>query len=742
MISKIRQYVETPLTGRHVRVARRCVPAQHARGVAAAGTAPHGRGRALATGARPSRPRCALALAVSVLALVVAGGAAGPAPAPAGATAADWPTNRGNLQRTGSLDDLPGPKTPALLWTYKVPGHFIASPVPGAGVVYMSGLGLFNTGTLQAFSVADRPTERLLWSKSAPFIKRPVVCAPAVAGSLLVFGDGMHQTDGAVLYCLEADSGLPLWQFPVPGKLIHLEGSPTIADDRVFIGAGEGGVLCLALRQTLLDGKELDLARARTLLETRWKQLAARYEEDKRKDASLAVPPSEEALPKPAPRKLWQKGQGAWHVDAPVAVAGDRVIVASAYIDEEKVGKRVLACCRAADGAVLWETPLKVNPWAGPAVAGNLVIVGCSNIRFDAKQIKDARGEVVAVDLAAGQVKWRRDVPGGILSPVAVKNDLAVFTATDGKIRAWRAADGAEQWTYAAAAPFFAGPAISGGTVYAADLKTVVHAVNLADGKKQWTLDVIADPSVQVPLQVFGSPIVQGGRIYLGTCNLEADAAKQPSAVICLADKSLATHAAAAGLVVDKKGRTVTLPCKIAPRKLATLKEIYPLEVVACYPAPQGAKAHETVVTFDVKPSDVHKALESLGLKPGEPARGEEGEASGPQVNLFLELPGILDKPRVIPLEKTMIDTRTGKGMPPLKWIFTGSVLRQPDPDKPAKAYGADLGGTLVTIFPVTDETVFQTDLSMKDCRLLKLETNKNIVPQEGTAAKLIIQAK
>jgi outer membrane protein assembly factor BamB len=693
-------------------------------------------------------------LACAVLALVLAGGAARPgrpapaplppappAPAPPAPQAPDWPTNRGNPQRTGNLDDLPGPQTPALLWAYKMPGHFVASPVPGAGVVYTSGLGLFNTGVLHALATADNPKERVRWSKAAPFVKRPVVCAPALSGSLLVFGDGMHQTDGAVLYCLEAGGGFPLWQFPVPGKLVHLEGAPTIDGDRVFIGGGDAGVLCVALRQVVLGGKPIEMAAVKALIEARWKELAAKYEVDKRRDPSLAIPPSDESLPKPAPVKLWQKGEGTWHVDAPVAAAGGRIIAASSYIDEEKVGKRVLLCLNAADGAVVWEAPLKINPWAGPTVAGNLVLVGCSNIRFDAKQLKDAKGEVVALDLATGRVKWRQAVPGGILSPVAVKNDLAVFTATDGKVRAWSVADGAEKWAYAGPQPFFAGPAISGGAVYAADLKSVVHALALADGKKLWTFDVIADPAVQLPGMVYGSPMVQGGRVYLATCNLEGDAARQPSAVVCIADQAaVAQVAPGVAMVIDRKARTITVPCKVAPRKLATLKEVYPLEVIACHPAPKGQKAHETVVTFDVRPSEIHKALESFGLKAGEPARGEEGQASGPQVRLFLEVPGILDKPRLVPLEKTMVDTRTGKGMPPFKFLFTGSALRQPDPDKPAKAYGADLSGTLVTIFPVTDETVFQTDLNMRDCQLLRLETNKNLMPEEGAELKLVIQ--
>ncbi len=64
-----------------------------------------------------------------------------------------------------------------------------------------------------------------------------------------------------------------------------------------------------------------------------------------------------------------------------------------------------------------------------------------------------------------------------------------------------------------------------------------------------------------------------------------------------------------------------------------------------------------------------------------------------------------------------MIDVRTGKRMPPLKWHATRSAMRQPDPNKPATVYGADLSGTLISIYPVTDETVFQSVLTMKKSR-------------------------
>src|SRR5262249_52864866 len=143
--------------------------------------------------------------------------------------------------------------------------------------------------------------------------------------------------------------------------------------------------------------------------------------------------------------------------------------------------------------------------------------------------------------------------------------------------------------------------------------------------------------------------------------------------------------ASADEISVDKEKKTITVPCKIAPRKLERYNEIYPIEVVASYPDPKGKKAHETVVTIDVKPRDVHKALVDLGLTPGNPAKGE-AVPNGPEVKISLDVGG-----RTVALEKCLIDKKTGKTLPPLKWLFTGSVDTQPDPNKPDKAYAADL---------------------------------------------------
>jgi hypothetical protein len=196
------------------------------------------------------------------------------------------------------------------------------------------------------------------------------------------------------------------------------------------------------------------------------------------------------------------------------------------------------------------------------------------------------------------------------------------------------------------------------------------------------------------------------------------------------------------GIAVDKVKNTVTIDARIAPRKLANLDKIYPLEVIATWPAPKGKKAHETIVTIDAKPSDVHKALESLGLKSGKPIMGE-GEPKGAAVNVYLLIDDSTGFPRKVTMDKAMVDSRTGKPFPKnIEWRFTGSTMTQPDPNKNEKIYGADFSGTLMAIFPVTSETVLQTELTIKNEGVMKLEVNTKALPKEGTPVKLVIEKK
>ena len=196
--------------------------------------------------------------------------------APALQAQGPWTTYRGNAQRTGNTDMKPGPTAPKVLWVYKSQDHFVAAPLPQDDRVLFTGLGAFNVSTLYTFATDPAAKDRILWKKTAPYIKLPSVSTPAVFDGLLIFGDGMHQTDGAILHCLRLDKGQPLWQYPVPGNLVHLEGSPTVQGGKVFLGGGAAGVLCVDLNRVTLEGKEMTRASIQKVLDEQLGQAPGR----------------------------------------------------------------------------------------------------------------------------------------------------------------------------------------------------------------------------------------------------------------------------------------------------------------------------------------------------------------------------------------------------------------------------------------------------------------------------------
>jgi hypothetical protein len=206
---------------------------------------------------------------------------------------------------------------------------------------------------------------------------------------------------------------------------------------------------------------------------------------------------------------------------------------------------------------------------------------------------------------------------------------------------------------------------------------------------------------------------------------------------------------AADGIAVDKEKKTVTVDAKVSAPNLANCKHpdlkpddprrttTYAIEVFACGEFP-AQKAHETVINSDIKPSDLHKAIESLGVKAGKAGLRGGAKAAGPELKLFLEW-NDGGKTKRVPAEQIIINTKTKKPVEGLKWLFTGSVMSNPDPEKDDVVYGADLTKSIVGIYPVTNEVVIQTNLE-EEVLKAKLDPDRALLPKEGTKIKLIIE--
>ncbi len=671
-----------------------------------------------------------------------------PVAAPSQAAPSDWLTYRGSSNRSGCLDGIEVPGPPEILWILPGENHYLAAPTPASGKIFLPGLGAFNTPLVVALSQERNPAKRISWLKQPPAIGLPSACSPVVVGDLVILGEGMHQTAGGAAVAFSAEDGLRLWRMELPGELRHVEGSPTVHGNRLFFGCGSGGVVCMGLDKVRFEEREMTVADASRAIRRRWKELLAAYEREKMEDPDFAVPPSDSDLPSGTVTTLWTAGEDRWHVDAPVAVAGDRLVVGSAYLDHEKRGDRSLLCLDTDDGLVLWRVPLRWNPWGGPSVADSphtdsapsRVLVACSSVRYDPAGLAGALGEVVAVELGSGRLVWRRSIPGGVLSPVAIDQPakLGLITATDGKVRALRIDTGEVVWSRGGTEPYFAGPALAGTQAYVVDLNGGVRALETATGEELWRLDLGIHPRVGLPGRVYASPVCAGGRLYVATCNLEGPQPGSPTVVVCIGERA-ERPALAQGVHVDRERRRVSIDAAVAPRKLPHLDRVYPIEVLVT--RPDGKKAHETVLVTEVELSSVHRALESLGLVSGSPGLGDK-LGTGPEVKLFIEFLGPAGLTKRLDVARSVVDHKTGLPLgKTVRWRFTGSSLVRPDPEREEQVYGADFTGTLVTLFPVTRETVLQSSLGPEAEPLLDLEVASSL-PPPGTAVKLVIEAQ
>lgn len=98
-----------------------------------------------------------------------------------------------------------------------------------------------------------------------------------------------------------------------------------------------------------------------------------------------------------------------------------------------------------------------------------------------------------------------------------------------------------------------------------------------------------------------------------------------------------------------------------------------------------SGKDYESLTITWAKPSDIHKALEFIGVKPGRPVNYETNHqwARGPRVTMTLDTGG-----NELRVEDCVIDTDTNTPLPRMGLIFAGSFTHTDETGK--KFYAAD----------------------------------------------------
>ena len=128
------------------------------------------------------------------------------------------------------------------------------------------------------------------------------------------------------------------------------------------------------------------------------------------------MPPTEDAAAASRRRsRLWQQGKEKWHVDAPVAVVGDKVLV-GVGVPRQGEGRRpgaVLPRREDRQGAVAGAAG--DQPVGRPVGAGRHRRRRRQHDRLRPRGAEGGQGRGRGVRPGDGKAKWRKDLPGGVV---------------------------------------------------------------------------------------------------------------------------------------------------------------------------------------------------------------------------------------------------------------------------------------------------------------------------------------
>ena len=160
----------------------------------------------------------------------------------------------------------------------------------------------------------------------------------------------------------------------------------------------------------------------------------------------------------------------------------------------------VLRGVRITDGTEMVRFDSGAYTAASPAILDETLYYGTFN------------NEVLAVDVGAGELRWRYEHPERhfpFYASAALAGNTVVAAGRDKLVHALDRETGEARWTFRARARFDSSPAVAGNRVYAGNADGRLYVLDIETGEKVSEFHAGA--------AIMGSPAIAGGRIVFGT---------------------------------------------------------------------------------------------------------------------------------------------------------------------------------------------------------------------------------
>ncbi len=335
-----------------------------------------------------------------------------------------WYTFRGDANRTGNVDGLPGPENGTLSWPFSPKNRkmvqFFSSPAVVGNRLYIgTALGGFFSASGVTYCI-DTDTKEIVWQHESDI---PIASSPAVVAGRVYIGEGFHEDSGCQLRCLDAQTGDPIWSFTTAS---HVESTPFITKGRLYFTAGADGIYCI----DALAGEE-----------------------------------------------IWHFP--AVHADMSPLVKDGKVFFGTGYGDYK------VYAVDADNGKEIWSKSMPYSVWGNPSSHQNLVYFGLSTGNF-AESGPNPKGKVVAFNIENGDIAWEHKAGDGVLTAIVVHDDYVTFGSRDGHVYTLKATNGDIHREKDLGSPVLSSPAVTKDAMYVATEDGMIYSLNIANGDVLW----------------------------------------------------------------------------------------------------------------------------------------------------------------------------------------------------------------------------------------------------------------
>jgi outer membrane protein assembly factor BamB len=404
------------------------------------------------------------------------------------AVSTEWSVYRGSADRRGVVHDNKGePNGGGIIWKFTEAPKFYSSPAVVGNRVFVCSADYRPLRDRGSIFCIDADTGVKVWEYS-PRGFRATYSSPSISkDGYLVCGEGLHFTRDARITCLKVNLKENkyefLWEYRTKS---HVESSPCIYNGKVYVGAGDDGLYCIAL----------------------------------------------DPMPDKRPKVIWHADPKEYPdcETSPVVVDGHVFFGLG-------MGGKAIVCLDAETGKLVWKKSTPYPVFSHPAVVEGKVVAGMGNGNVaetaeevwskeqqklkargaSEKEIQEAAklyapgGEVWCLDAKDGSVLWTYKTKAVVIGAVAVSDGKAYFADQSGMITCLSLADGKLVANRNVHQPIVTSPAVGNEYVYVTSSSGKLFCLD----KK--TLNLVWEANTGLGNQNWSSPCVARGHVYVGT---------------------------------------------------------------------------------------------------------------------------------------------------------------------------------------------------------------------------------